>query len=215
MFGQKRDAGGGLLGATPGHVKAHVGWRTHGGGSIPAEKDQTCLSCARRCIAFAPVRMYVGTIGQRYVHTARRIRRIETRDQTRRETGDEKRDTTVLESKARRRKRYDGARDLGTSTSSLGAPQLAGGGAQGRYGGEVLRYRRNPAPLLGPLPSLIPCPCSHRKRVHRVHPARPRAVGLPSRKVFWDKAEADRAFCMGTYPRYICQACLKAGWPAI
>lgn len=63
------------------------------------------------------------------------------------------------------------------------------------------------APASAPAP--VPSP-----EVHR-HPARPRTVGLPSRKVFWDKADAGRAFCNWYVPAVPRRACLMEGWPAI
>ena len=189
--------------ATPRHVKAHVGWRTHGGGSIPAREGSNCLSCALqyciRACRYVGTRARKGTYCTEYTDTlTEEESEGSKRDQTRRQAGDEKKhDTTVLESKARRRKRYDGTRDMGTSTPSLGSSS-----SQQTRGAELRVGTRGgtsggPCPLPpAPLPP-NPCPpaLSHLERVHR-DPARPRTVGLPSRKVFWDKADAGRAFCI-------------------
>lgn len=136
----------------------------------------------------------------------------------------------MLESKARRRKRYDGALrhglryvDLvpwGLTEAGLGSySQLAanpGGGAQGRYEG----YMRPPVPLSLPCP-----PMSHRQRyiVGTLHgpglwvfPAG-RFLGRYSRTRQTQEglfASVVRYVPYLPYLRYLDRRCLMEGWPA-
>lgn len=161
----------------PGHVKAHVGWRTHDG-RIPARRIKLSVLC------------YSGTGTYTLIKEAEGSKR----EQTRREAGGTRNEIRQC-SRAKpaegrgmtepcdmgQVRRYVDLVPWGLTVVGLGSySQLAanpGGGAQGRYEGYMTPLPLPPAPL-SPCPSHVPSP-----EVHRRHPARPRTVGLPSRKV--------------------------------
>lgn len=171
----------------PGHVEAHVGWRPHDG-RIPARRIKLSVLCC------AGLHVYVlGHTGTYTLIKEAEGSKRETRRDGRRETRNEIRQCS--RAKPAEGRGMTEPCDMGTSTESLGSSQLAanpGGGAQGRYEGYI-----DPCPCPLP-PAPFPSP-----EGTSAHPARPRTVGLPSRKVFWDKADATRAFCTGTYQWYL------------
>jgi hypothetical protein len=149
---------------TPGHVKAHVGWRTHGGGHTPARRIKlVCPVLLLHCM-YACTHVYVQSrySGKRYVHIW-----LKKSEGSKRETRrDGKRETRNAIRQCSRAKPAEGRgmTEPGTWVHPPRPlePQLAGGGAQGRYDGRYMVYigtwalSMSPAPC--PLPLLPPCP---------------------------------------------------------